>query len=223
MKLGVLVSGRGSNLQALIDSCADPDYPAEIAVVVSNAPGAPALERAAQSGIQTALIDHKTFDGREPFEAALNTALQDAGAELVCLAGFMRLLTGEFIENWPSRLINIHPSLLPAFKGLHVQQRAIDAGVRFSGCTVHFVSSVVDGGPIIAQAVVPVHQGDDEKTLAGRILEQEHRLYPLVVRLIAEGRCRVVDEKVVFETPRAPEGVLINPAPEGVRVNPPTD
>ncbi|MCP5368734.1 MAG: phosphoribosylglycinamide formyltransferase [Hyphomicrobiales bacterium] len=213
LRLGVLISGRGSNLQALIDACADPAYPAEIALVVSNVAGVQGLTRAADAGIATAVVDHREYDGRGPFEDALHAALADAGVELVCLAGFMRLLTDGFVARWHDRMINIHPSLLPAFKGLDVQQRAIDAGARFSGCTVHFVRPAMDAGPIIAQAVVPIHGDDDADTLAARILTQEHRLFPLAVRLIAEGRARVVDERVVIDGARAPAGALVNPEP----------
>lgn len=212
MQIAVLVSGGGTNLQALIDHAADPNYPAEIALVLSNVPGAFALERAEKAGIPTAVVNHKDFDGREPFEDAMQEKLVEAGVEAVCLAGFMRILTDGFVSKWADKLINIHPSLLPAFRGLHVQQRAIDAGVRFSGCTVHFVTPEMDDGPIIVQAVVPIHQDDDADALAARILEQEHRIYPLAVRLVAEGRCRVEGERVVIDGPNPPGGALMNPA-----------
>lgn len=211
MKIAALISGRGSNLQALIDACEGPGFPADIALVVSNVPGVMGLERAETAGIRTMVVDHREFDGRESFEDAVHDALVGAGVELVCLAGFMRLLTDGFVRRWWDRLINIHPSLLPSFKGLDVQERAIEAGVRFSGCTIHFVRPEVDAGPIIAQAVVPIHAADDADTLAARILTQEHRLYPLAVRLIAEGRVRVVDERVHIDNATAPEGTLINP------------
>ena len=191
LRVGVLVSGRGSNLQALIDASSDPAYPAEIVLVLSNVPGAYALERAERAGIPTATVDHKAFDGREAFEDAVHSELTGSGVDLVCLAGFMRLLTDGFVERWHDRLINIHPSLLPAFRGLDVQQRAIDAGVRFSGCTVHYVRPAMDDGPIIAQAAVPILQDDDADKLAGRILMQEHKIYPLAVRLIAPSAGRV--------------------------------
>lgn len=212
MKVAVLVSGRGSNLQALIDACADPACPAEIVLVLSNVPGVFALERAEKAGIPTVVVNHKDFQGREPFEAAMVAELEKAGTELVCMAGFMRLLTDGFVNRWRDRLINIHPSLLPAFKGLHVQQAAIDAGVRFSGCTVHYVRPAMDAGPIIVQAVVPIHADDDAPCLAARILEQEHVIYPLAVRLIALGRCKVVDERVVIQGTPPPLGALVNPA-----------
>lgn len=212
MKIAVLISGRGSNLQSLIDAAAAGELGAEIALVLSNVPDAPGLERAAKAGIPAKTIDHRDFEGREPFEDALHAALSGQSIELVCLAGFMRLLTGDFVGRWRNRLINIHPSILPAFKGLHTHERAIEAGVRFSGCTVHFVTPEMDDGPIIAQAVVPVLQGDTPGGLAARILAEEHKLYPLAVRLIAEGRAKVVGNKVeIRETGEAPSPV-INPA-----------
>ncbi len=214
LKIAVLVSGGGTNLQSLIDHCRDPNSPVEITLVLCNVPGAFALERAKKADIPTVVVNHKDFDGREPFESAMHAELERSGAELVCLAGFMRLLTDGFVDKWHDRLINIHPSLLPAFRGLHVQQKAINYGARFSGCTVHFVRPAMDDGPIIVQAVVPIYGNDDEGSLAARILAEEHKIYPLAVRLIAEGRCRVVGERVVVENARAPEGALINPSPE---------
>ena len=214
LKVGVLISGRGSNLQALIDACADEDYPAEIVLVISNVPGAAGLARAQVTAIPTAVIDHKAFDGREPFEQALNEALSAANVELICLAGFMRLLTEAFVNQWRDRLINIHPSLLPAFRGIHIHERVIEYGARFSGCTVHFVRPSMDEGPIIIQAVVPVLQDDDPDVLAARVLAQEHRAYPLAVRLIAESRVRVANELVVIGDFRCEDGAMINPACE---------
>lgn len=212
LRIGVLISGRGSNLQALIDACADPDYPAEIALVISNVADAYGLERAALAGIPTRVIPHKPFPSRGGFETALTAALQEAACELVCLAGFMRLLTGPFVEVWWDRLINIHPSLLPAFRGLHTHERVIAYGARFSGCTVHFVRPAMDDGPIIVQAAVPVLADDDPERLAARILVQEHRIYPLAVHLIAEGRVRVEAKRVLIDNARAPEAALINPS-----------
>ena len=211
LKLGVLISGRGSNLQALIDASASPDYPAEIALVISNVPDAKGLERCQQPNIATAVIDHKDFDDPESFEAELDKTLRAQGVDLVCLAGFMRLFTDAFVKRWRDRLINIHPSLLPAFKGLNVHERAVEAGVRIAGCTVHYVRSAMDDGPIIVQAAVPVHPGDDADTLAARILGQEHRIYPLAISLIAAGRVRVAGERVLIDGVRLPEGTLINP------------
>ena len=213
LKLGVLISGRGTNLQALIDAQANPEFPAEIALVLSNVPGAAGLDRCARANIPTRVIDHKDFDGREGFEDALHEALASAGAQLVCLAGFMRLLTDGFVARWRDRLINIHPSLLPAFRGLHVHERVIEAGVRITGCTVHFVRPAMDDGPIIAQAAVPVHVGDDADALAARVLAEEHRIYPLAVRLIAEGRVRVSGDLVQIERMPTPERALVNPCP----------
>jgi phosphoribosylglycinamide formyltransferase-1 len=214
LKVGVLISGRGSNLQALIDACADENYPAEIVRVISNVPGAAGLARAHAADIPNVVIDHKAFDDREAFEEALGEALSGAKAELVCLAGFMRLLTEGFVNRWHDRLINIHPSLLPAFRGIHIHERVIEYGARFSGCTVHFVRPAMDEGPIIIQAVVPVLHDDDPDLLAARVLAQEHRAYPLAVRLIAESRVRVADERVVIGDFRSEDGAMINPAPE---------
>ncbi|MFQ5954795.1 MAG: phosphoribosylglycinamide formyltransferase [Kiloniellales bacterium] len=211
LKLGVLISGRGSNLQALIDAALDPAYPAEIVLVISNRPGVEGLERARRAGLTRQLIDHHDFAGREAFEAALTTALEAASVELVCLAGFMRVLTQSFVTRWWDRLINIHPSLLPAFPGLDTHRRALEAGVRFAGCTVHFVRPGLDDGPIIVQAAVPVQEGDSADSLAARVLKQEHRIYPLAVRLIADGRVRVVDRQVVIDGAAAPVTALINP------------
>ncbi|ABK44817.1 formyltetrahydrofolate-dependent phosphoribosylglycinamide formyltransferase [Magnetococcus marinus MC-1] len=214
-RIGVLISGSGSNLQALIDGVKSGFIPAEIALVISNKADAYGLTRAREAGIETRVVDHKTFEGRSPFEHELIRALDDAGVELVCLAGFMRVLTPLFVRHYLGRLINIHPSLLPAFAGLHVQQRAIDAGVRFSGCTVHFVEEEVDAGPIIAQAVVPVLPSDRAEDLAKRILTQEHRLYPWAVKLFVEGRTQV-KERVVHIQPAqwGAEQALIGPTPD---------
>src|SRR5438309_5302550 len=208
LRVGVLISGRGSNLQALIDAATDPAYPAEIVLVISNRPEAPGLAHAARAGIA-----HRTIaePSREIFAAEADAALRQSGAELAALAGFMRILDNGFVAAWRDRLVNIHPSLLPAFPGLHPQRQALAAGVRFSGCTVHFVRPEVDTGPIIAQAVVPVHQGDDEVRLAARILAVEHRLYPLAVRLIAEGRVRVAAAIVEIDGWRAPTIAVLNP------------
>ncbi|WP_425408893.1 phosphoribosylglycinamide formyltransferase [Hyphococcus sp.] len=210
-RVAVLISGRGSNLQALIDAAAQPDYPAEIALVVSNRPRAAGLDRAAKAGIQQETIDHKDFATRDDFEAALNDALKISKIDFVCLAGFMRLLTDSFASDWRGRLINIHPSLLPAFKGLHVHERMIEAGVKLAGCTVHFVSPEVDAGPIIGQAAVPVLPGDDEDKLAARILEQEHKLYPVCLRLLIEGKARLSGHTVPFADDIVPDGAFANP------------
>jgi len=209
LRVGVLISGRGSNLQALIDAAADPTYPAEIVLVISNRPEAPGLAHAARAGIA-----HRTVaePSRELFAREADAALRQSGAGLVALAGFMRILDSGFVEAWRDRLVNIHPSLLPAFPGLHPQRQALAAGVRFSGCTVHFVRVAVDTGPIIAQAVVPVHGDDDEARLAERILAAEHRLYPMAVRLFAEGRLRIRDGRVAVSGTAPPEIALLNPS-----------
>ena len=199
MKTAVLISGRGSNLQALIDAQAEPGWPAEIVQVISNEPGAKGLERAEAAGIATAVINHRDFDGREPFDGSMTEAIEASGAAFVCLAGFMRLLSEDFIGHWRDRLVNIHPSLLPAYKGLDVHQRVLDAGETEAGCTVHFVRQEMDTGPIILQARVPVMPDDDADTLAARILEQEHVIYPKAVRLIAEGRVKVERERALID------------------------
>lgn len=211
MKIAVLISGRGSNLQALIEATQERDYPADICTVISNVPGAVGLARAEKAGLTTQTIDHRQFQGRAPFEDALHDALTASGAELICLAGFMRLLTEHFLTRWPDRVINIHPSLLPAFRGLHVHERVIAYGARFSGCTVHFVRPAMDDGPIIVQAVVPVRQDDDPDRLADRVLAEEHRILPLAVRLIAEHRAHIAGDRVNVDNAPPPEGALINP------------
>lgn len=197
LKVGVLISGRGSNLAALIEAAKASDYPAEIGCVVSNRESAPGLAIAASAGIATAIVSHRDHPDRESFDRAVSAQLERHGVELVVLAGFMRIFSPWFPARWKDRLINIHPSLLPAFKGLHVQRQALDAGVRVSGCTAHLVTPDLDSGPIIAQAAVPVLPGDTEETLAARILRQEHRLYPLVVRWFGEGRIVIDGEKIV--------------------------
>jgi phosphoribosylglycinamide formyltransferase-1 len=198
LKVGVLISGRGSNLQALIDAVTAQDFPAEIALVISNVPDAYGLERARKADIPTLVIRHRDYPARESFDAALDSALREAGVELVCLAGFMRLLGGEFVRAWEGRIVNIHPSLLPAFKGLHVHEQALAAGVRISGCTVHYVIAELDSGPAIVQAAVPIVPGDTPDTLAARVLEAEHRIYPEALRLIAEGRVGLQNGRAVF-------------------------
>lgn len=208
LRIGVLISGRGSNLQALIAACSVQAYPAEIALVISSRAGAPGLGLAHTAGIPTAVISNRD---RRDFAAAAAPLLHERRVELVCLAGFMRLLDPNFVESWRGRMVNIHPSLLPSFRGLHAQRQALAAGVRFAGCTVHFVRPELDSGPIIAQAVVPVHPDDDEARLSARILDIEHRLYPFTLRLIAEGRVRVVGDRVEIADTRVPEASLLNP------------
>ena len=187
-KVAILISGRGSNMRALIEAAAQEDYPAEIVVVVSNRADAAGLQSAKQAGIATAIVPHGDYADRAAFDAAIDAELHRRGVEIVCLAGFMRLLTPGFVAAWRDRMINIHPSLLPAFRGLHTHRRALEAGVEQTGCSVHFVRSEVDTGPVIARATVPVLAGDTEDTLAARVLEQEHVIYPQALRLVIEGR-----------------------------------
>jgi phosphoribosylglycinamide formyltransferase-1 len=214
LRVAVFISGRGSNLQALIDASAVRDYPAEVVLVISNQPGAPGLDRARRAGIPAITI---ADPNRAAFAAQAAAALRDANVELIALAGFMRILDVGFVETWCDRLLNIHPSLLPAFPGLHPERQALAAGVRFSGCTVHFVRPKVDTGPIVAQAVVPIHSDDDEERLSARILEMEHRLYPLAVRLYAEGRLMIVGGRVSVADWIAPEFAALNPTEPLVR------
>jgi phosphoribosylglycinamide formyltransferase 1 len=199
-RVGVLISGRGSNLQALIDACRLRDFPAEIVMVVSNVPQAQGLLRAEAALIPTLTINHKDFASRETFDAALDAALKEAKVELLCNAGFLRLHTEGFVKSWRDRHLNIHPSLLPAFKGLHTHARVLDEGAKISGCTVHFVRPEMDCGPIVAQAALPVLPGDTQESLAARVLQAEHRLYPHALRLVASGAVRVEGERVVGMT-----------------------
>lgn len=196
-RVGVLISGRGSNLQALIDAAKDPDYPAKIVLVISNVAGAQGLARADAAGIRTLTISHKDYASRESFDAAITEALEGAGVELLCNAGFMRLHSESFVRHWWDRHLNIHPSLLPDFKGLDTHGRVLEAGKKITGCSVHFVRPEMDTGPIVAQAEVPVLPGDTAETLAARVLESEHRLYPHALRLVASGTVRVEGETVV--------------------------
>ena len=191
MKIGVLISGRGSNLQSLINAQLGGQLSAEIAAVISNVPEAGGLERASKVGIASTVVNHRQFDKRDDFDEALNKALLLAGVDFVCLAGFMRILGDDFVNNWKDRVINIHPSLLPAFKGLNTHERALEAGVRFTGCTIHFVRSALDEGPIILQAVLPILPDDTPQSLAARVLQLEHKSYPTAVRMIAEGRVQI--------------------------------
>jgi len=202
MKVGVLISGRGSNLRSLIAATKEPGFPAEIVVVVSNKPDAPGLEVARAAGIPTEVVSHKDYPTREAFDAELDAALRRAGVELICSAGFMRILSDGFVESWRDRQLNIHPSLLPAFKGLRVHERVLETGCRITGCTVHFVRAAMDEGPIVAQVAVPVLEGDTPEVLADRVLEAEHKLYPLALKLVASGRARVVNERVEIDGPR---------------------
>jgi phosphoribosylglycinamide formyltransferase-1 len=199
-RVAVLISGRGSNMVALIEAARDPAYPAEIVVVLSNDPAAQGLQRAAAANIPTSVVDHRPFGrDREGFERAMQRELEARNVELVCLAGFMRLLTPWFVRQWEGRMLNIHPALLPAFKGLDTHARALQSGVQEHGATVHFVVPEMDAGPIIAQGAVSVLAGDTEASLAARVLEVEHRIYPQALRLVAEGRVRIESGKCVID------------------------
>ena len=200
-RTAILISGRGSNMGSLIEAARAPDYPAQIVLVISNRPAAPGIERARAQGIKTLVIDHKAFASREAFDEAVEQALLADGVELVCQAGFMRIQSAAFAERWIGRQLNIHPSLLPLFKGLHPHQQALDAGARVSGCTVHFVTPELDAGPIVAQAAVPVLEGDTAATLEARIMAEEHRLYPQALRLVASGVARLEEGRVVADGP----------------------
>jgi phosphoribosylglycinamide formyltransferase-1 len=190
LKIAVLISGRGSNLKALIEACAAPDYPAEIALVISNVADAGGLAHARAASIPTAIVPHKDYPSRDAFDSAMEKRLIESGVELVCFAGFMRILTDGFVRAWQGRLINIHPSLLPAYKGTHVHERVLAAGEKLSGCTVHYVTPELDSGPTILQATVPVQPGDTPDSLAARVLEAEHTLYPQAVKMVAASLSR---------------------------------
>jgi phosphoribosylglycinamide formyltransferase-1 len=198
-RVAILISGRGSNMLALLEAARAPDYPAEIVLVVCNRPEAPGLARARAAGVKALVVDHKAFASREAFDAAVESELRVERVDLVCHAGFMRIQSEAFATRWLGRQINIHPSLLPAFKGLKPQQQALDAGVRISGCTVHFVTPELDAGPIIAQAAVPVLEGDTADSLAERILVAEHKLYPLALRLLAEGKATLEGGRAIVQ------------------------
>ena len=211
MNIGVLISGRGSNLRSLIEAQVGGQLSAEIATVISNVPDASGLEIAASHGIPIKVINHKEFDSRKYFEGALNKALILADIDLICLAGFMRILSDTFVNNWRDRLINVHPSLLPSFKGLNTHERALEAGVCFTGCTIHFVRPAMDDGPIILQAAIPTLPQDTPETLANRVLQQEHIIFPLAVRMIAEGRVKVEGNVVKIEGANFHNAPMINP------------
>ncbi|MEH6517424.1 MAG: phosphoribosylglycinamide formyltransferase [Halioglobus sp.] len=192
-RIAILISGRGSNMQSFIDGCTNGEMDADIALVLSNNPEAPGLKKAEQAGIATACIDHRTFDSREAFDAALVTKVKDSQADLVILAGFMRILTPVFIQPFAGRLLNIHPSLLPKYTGLHTHQRALDAGDAVAGVTVHFVTEELDGGPPVIQARVPVLEGDDADSLAARVIREEHVIYPIAAKWFLQGRLKLQD------------------------------
>jgi len=210
-RAAVLISGRGSNMAALIEAAKQPGYPAEIALVVANRPDAGGLQVAEAAGVATGVVDHTRYADREDFEHALHANLDIHGVDIVCLAGFMRLLTPWFVRTWEGRLINIHPALLPAFRGLDTHRRALAAGVKIHGASVHFVVPEVDSGPIIAQAAVPVRDDDTEESLAARVLAAEHRIYPLALRLLAEGRLRLIDGRCHVDGAEAADAALIVP------------
>ena len=198
-KVGILISGRGSNMAALIEAARGPDYPAKIVCVLSNRPAAPGLEIAAKAGIATIGLDHNDYSSREAFDDAMHAALTAKGVELIACAGFMRLMTDGFVHAWTGRMINIHPSILPLFKGVDTHDRALEAGMRVHGCSVHFTTPELDAGPIIAQAVVPVLPGDDAETLAARVLAAEHRLYPAALGLVASRKAVLAGNRVRLE------------------------
>jgi phosphoribosylglycinamide formyltransferase 1 len=200
-RLGVLISGRGSNLQAIIDAIAESRLDATIALVISNRSDAPGLDRAAAAGIETLVLEHRAFPSRDEFDRAIVAELRQRGVTLVCLAGFMRLLGPEFITAYPNAVLNIHPSLLPAFPGVDAQKQAFEHGVKVTGATVHFVTAELDAGPIVLQSPVPVHPHDTADTLAARILVEEHRLYPEAIRLVLDGGWRVVGRRVMLPSP----------------------
>jgi phosphoribosylglycinamide formyltransferase-1 len=210
-RVGILISGRGSNMTALIEAAQDPSYPAEIVAVFSNRPEAGGLARAREAGIPTKVVDHRSFPDRLAFEEALDATLTASNVELLALAGFMRIFTPWFVERWTGRMLNIHPSLLPAFRGTDTHRQALDAGVLIHGCTVHFVTPDLDAGPIVTQAAVPVFPGEPEEALAARVLAQEHVVYPRALRLVCEGAARLVDGRVVHEGSWDSAGTLVSP------------
>lgn len=213
LKVAVLISGRGSNMGSLARATMDPDFPAEIVLVLSNRPHSPGLELAQEHGIDIRVIDHKEFADREAHEAAMTQALEEAGAELVCLAGYMRILEEGFVNAWRGRLINIHPSLLPSFRGVDTHERALERGVRVHGCSVHFVTAELDAGPIIAQAAVAVAPADTPETLSERVLEAEHNLYPHALALIASGKIRWSGDSAVADSEITEHDVAVFPKP----------
>jgi len=213
-RVGILISGRGSNMMALVEA-ARADYPAEIAAVISNRPDAPGLAWARAQGLPARAIDHTAFTSREAFDEAVHAALTEFGVDLVALAGFMRIQSAGFVERWKGRQLNIHPALLPLFKGLHPHKQALEAGVKISGCTVHFVTTEADSGPIVAQAAVPVLDTDTPETLAARILPVEHKLYPHALALVASGQARIDGGRVVISARPGAGEALISPQPQG--------
>lgn len=214
-RLGILISGRGSNMRSLVEAARAPDYPVEVVVVISNRPDAAGLDYAKEQGIPALGLDHKRYESREHFEGELQTVLTASKVDLVACAGFMRLMTPGFVEQWRDRMLNIHPSLLPSFKGLNTHERALEAGVRVAGCTVHVVRAGMDEGPIVAQAAVPVLPGDTADSLGARVLAAEHKLYPHALALFARGDARVEGEKILFSQSVNQSEVLVSPALPG--------
>src|SRR5262245_25834760 len=214
-RVAVLISGRGSNMMALVEAARAPDFPAEVALVISNRPEAPGLQRAMDAGVKALAIDHKAYATREAFDAVVGTRLAAEGIELVCHAGFMRIQTDAFAESWLGRQLNIHPALLPSFKGLHPHRQALEAGVKISGCTVHFVTEMTDSGPIVAQAAVRVLDSDTPATVEARILAVEHKLYPYALALVASGQATIENGRVKTATSLDADEALISPQPRG--------
>ena len=211
MRTAILISGRGSNMNSLIAAAQDPDFPAQISLVLSNRMDAPGVQTAQANGIKSNVIISSSFPQREIYERVLDESLRAAHVSLVCLAGFMRILSPWFVERWMGRMINIHPSLLPSYKGLHTHQRVLDDGGRIHGCTTHFVVPELDAGPMIMQAAVPVQPDDTEELLAARVLEQEHRIYPHSLALVASGAAKLVDGKCILQGVRSARGLVISP------------
>lgn len=212
-RVAILISGRGSNMMALVEAARAADYPAEIVAVISSRLEAPGLAWAKAQGLRATAIDHKAFPTREAFDEAVHAALTEAQAELIALAGFMRIQSAGFVQKWQGRQLNIHPSLLPLFKGLYPHKQALEAGVKISGCTVHFVTEETDSGPIVAQAAVPVLDADTPETLAARILLAEHKLYPHALALVASGRATIEDSRVIARATARAEDALFSPQP----------
>ena len=213
MRIAILISGRGSNMESLIAAARDPNFPAQIALVLSNRPDAPGLATAKAQGVATAAVDHKIYAGREAFEGSLQAMLDAHRIDFICLAGFMRLLTASFVERWRGRMFNIHPALLPSYKGLHTHERALAVGVKIHGCTVHYVVPEMDSGPIIAQAAVPVLDDDTPDTLGARVLAQEHVIYPLALGLASSGRVRIDGNRVLGAGDSDDGTALVSPKP----------
>lgn len=211
LRTAILISGRGSNMEALVKAARNEDFPAEIVLVLSNRSDAKGLKFAKKAGIPTAVVDHTKFENRDEFEAEIDARLKNVKTELVCLAGFMRVLNATFVNRWRDRILNIHPSLLPSFRGLHTHERVLAAGVKFTGATVHFVRPEMDDGPIIIQAAIPVNPDDTEETLAARVLECEHKIYPKALKLVAEGKVKVAGGKATIPGQKPSKKGLSNP------------